>query len=290
MRLLAKKNRRATPRHRYDGNKSWIRPEGSLTRPCQILDLSRTGARLAVTDAYSLPDIFTLILSRNSSGGSYPARVKWRRGTEVGAEFFKADTYSVSHSRVDAPKANPSSTSRLTVNAPTDNSSSASRLTADSPRTNSSPSSRLTADASSAGCMSTSRSTSDPQGAVNPRGNEGEKSANSIFSRSLHIRPQQPDVAKGSARKVVEGISTDKAKIEAHHSLPSIGGQVGRSDRERPSKKRLDLSRLQQKLGPAHIGLIHALKDIDPESPHGRELASIINSLDKATDQQRFAT
>jgi PilZ domain-containing protein len=55
-------------------------------RQCQVLDLSRTGVRLTVTNAHSLSNTFTLILSRNSSG--LPARVKWRRGTEVGAEFL----------------------------------------------------------------------------------------------------------------------------------------------------------------------------------------------------------
>jgi hypothetical protein len=43
----------------------------------------------------------------------------------------------------------------------------------------------------------------------------------------------------------------------------------------------MDLSRLQKKLGPDHAALIHALKDIDPETPDGQELASIIESLDE---------
>jgi PilZ domain-containing protein len=288
MRWFAKKNRRATPRYRYDGNNSWIRPEGSLTRPCRVLDLSRTGVRLAVTNPYSLPDIFTLLLSKNSSGGCYSACVKWRRGTEVGAEFFETHSSSVSHSTADAPRANPSSASRLTVNTPRVNSSSASRLTADAPSVNSYSTSRLIADATSTNSFSASRLTSDPHRSVKPPG-EGEKSANPMSTSSLHSRAQQPDVAKQSARQAVDGISTDKAKVEGHHPLSSIGGQVDRSDQEKDSQKRLDLSRLEKKLGPDHIGLIHALKDVDPDSPHGRELASIIKGLDKTSDQQCFA-
>jgi hypothetical protein len=251
---FVKENRRAAPRHRYDGDNTWIRPGGSLTRQCQVLDLSRTGVRLAVTNADNLPNTFTLILSKNSS--ERPARVTWRRGTEVGAEFFKADSSSVSRSTADAARANPSSTSRLTVDAPRANSSSASRLTADAPR------------------------------AVKPREAEGQKSENLMSTLSLRTQTQQPDVAKlkADARKVVGSISGDKAKTEAHRQITDIGGQVDRADQEKNSKKRMDLSRLQKKLGPKHVALIHALKDVDPESPHGQELASIIEGLDETCD------
>jgi hypothetical protein len=37
---------------------------------------------------------------------------------------------------------------------------------------------------------------------------------------------------------------------------------------------------LQNKLGPDFVALVHALEGIDPESPDGQELASIIESLD----------
>jgi hypothetical protein len=221
---FVKENRRAAPRHRYDDNNTWIRLGGSLTRPCQVLDLSRTGVRLTVTNAHSLPNTFTLILSKNSSGR--PARVKWRRGTEVGAEFFRA------------------------------NSSSASRLTADAPR------------------------------AVKPRGGEGQKSENLMSTLSSQAQVQQQDVAKlkADARRVVGSISGDKAKTEADCQITDLGEQLDRADQEKNSKKRLDLSRLQKTLGPEHVALVHALKDVDPESPHGQELASMIESLDESRD------
>lgn len=92
---FVKKNRRAAPRHQYDGNNARVRLEGSLTRPCQV--------RLTVTNAHSLPNTFTLILSKNSGG--CPARVKWQRGNEVGAEFFRADSSSASRLTAGAPGA-----------------------------------------------------------------------------------------------------------------------------------------------------------------------------------------
>jgi hypothetical protein len=195
-----------------------------LTRPCQVLDLSRTGVRLTVTNAHSLPNTFTLMLSK-SSGGYRPARVRWRHGNEVGAEFFTADSTSVSQSTADAPRA------------------------------------------------------------VEPRG-ESQKSEDLMPTLSLPARAQEPHgfKLKPDARGVGGSISGDKAKNEAHCQMADSGAQLDRTDQTKNGKKRMDLSRLQKKLGPKHIALIHALKDIDPESPVGQELASIIESLDETSD------
>jgi PilZ domain len=85
-RLSAKniENRRA--RRRGYNNSAWIRLEDSFgIRRCQLLDISRTGVRLAMADPDKIPKTFILLLSKNSAG--YRARVKWRRGTQIGAEF-----------------------------------------------------------------------------------------------------------------------------------------------------------------------------------------------------------
>jgi hypothetical protein len=153
-----------------------------------------------------------------SSGGYRPARVKWRRGNEVGAEFFTADSASVSQSTADAPRA------------------------------------------------------------VKPRG--------VMSTLSLHAQAQEPHVftSEADARGLGGGISGDKAKNEAHCQMADSSARLDRTDQTKSRKKRMDLSRLQKKLGPKHIALIHALKDIDPESVHGQELASIIESLDETSD------
>ncbi len=87
---FAKNDHRAARRHRCDHNDTRIQSEGPSSGECQILDLSQTGARLAVMNAESFPDTFVLILSKNRTGR--PARVIWRRGSEIGAEFFIADS------------------------------------------------------------------------------------------------------------------------------------------------------------------------------------------------------
>jgi hypothetical protein len=77
-------NRRA-PRRGYNGN-AWIRQEDRFgVHECRVLDLSRSGARLAVVDACRIPERFVLFLAKNDRG--LQARVKWRRGTQIGAEF-----------------------------------------------------------------------------------------------------------------------------------------------------------------------------------------------------------
>jgi hypothetical protein len=67
---------------------AWIRFEDSFgARRCQLLDLSRTGARVAIADANKIPDKFVFLSSKRGAG--YPARVKWRRGTQIGIEFLR---------------------------------------------------------------------------------------------------------------------------------------------------------------------------------------------------------
>jgi hypothetical protein len=48
-----------------------------------VIDLSQTGARLSIEG--DITKSFALLLSRNSAGRK--ARIKWRRGNQVGIEF-----------------------------------------------------------------------------------------------------------------------------------------------------------------------------------------------------------
>ena len=67
---------------------AWIRPNGGFAlRPCKILNVSSLGVLIAVDDVESVSDTFRLLNARNASTGRR-ARVKWRRGKQIGAEFF----------------------------------------------------------------------------------------------------------------------------------------------------------------------------------------------------------
>ena len=68
---------------------AWIRRQtGSFeAEPCRVLDVSRTGVRLEAANAYSIPKKFLLLFAKDDAG--HNATVKWRRGTQIGAEFSK---------------------------------------------------------------------------------------------------------------------------------------------------------------------------------------------------------
>lgn len=84
--LKDRQTRRAS-RRGYNDN-VWIRFDGSFgSRDCQLLDISRTGVRLTTANAEEIPETFVLLLSKNGAG--YRVRAKWRRGTEIGAEFVE---------------------------------------------------------------------------------------------------------------------------------------------------------------------------------------------------------
>ena len=53
---------------------------------CVVRDISAKGARLRVPDAGAVPSEFELLLK--NSGEARPARVRWRKGVEVGVSFM----------------------------------------------------------------------------------------------------------------------------------------------------------------------------------------------------------
>jgi Flp pilus assembly pilin Flp len=82
--VLQNDNRRV-PRRVCDTS-AWIRPEGFFKpRECRVLDFSDLGVRLTLVDAHRIPDRLTVFLTKNSAGRK--ARVKWRHGTQIGAEY-----------------------------------------------------------------------------------------------------------------------------------------------------------------------------------------------------------
>ena len=83
---------------RYPGNKrraarvksgatAWLRLDGGFAmRPCQLLDVSDTGVRIAVDPSMRVPNDFVIVLSQGGQGRR--AHVKWRNATQVGAQFI----------------------------------------------------------------------------------------------------------------------------------------------------------------------------------------------------------
>jgi hypothetical protein len=70
------------------GEPGWIRQDGGFAkRPCTVLDISDTGVRLKVSSDQTVPSIFNFVLAKTGGLGRR-TRVKWKRGNEIGAEFF----------------------------------------------------------------------------------------------------------------------------------------------------------------------------------------------------------
>jgi hypothetical protein len=81
------KDARRSPRRRA-GSKAWIRADGGFSvRPCKIADLSATGVRLVLDTPQAVSGQFNLLFTRDAGLGRR-CRVRWRRGTQLGAEFL----------------------------------------------------------------------------------------------------------------------------------------------------------------------------------------------------------
>ena len=102
----------------------------------------------------------------------------------------------------------------------------------------------------------------------------------------LYAHVQQPDMVKlkADAQKVVSIIGSDKAKSQTYCQMSDLNGQIGEANEEQNSKKVEALSKkvseLEKKLGPEYAALANSLKDVDPNSPEGAEISSILETLD----------
>lgn len=80
------KDRRKTKR-RAMGSQGWVRLEGSFgIRSCKVIETSNTGVRISLDRSDGTIDEFTLMANRADHAGRR-AKVRWRRGQQVGAEF-----------------------------------------------------------------------------------------------------------------------------------------------------------------------------------------------------------
>ena len=108
-----------------------------------------------------------------------------------------------------------------------------------------------------------------------------------ISTAPLYAQRQQQDIAKlkADARNVVGIIGGDKAKTQAYCQILDVTAQL---NREKDSKKTKALSQkidqLQKQLGPEFRALLNGIIRVDLNSPDGREVLSIINTLNQSCD------
>ena len=112
-----------------------------------------------------------------------------------------------------------------------------------------------------------------------------------ISTAPLYAQRQQQDVAKlrADARNVVGTIAGDKAKTQTYCQMLDLRDQLEEADEKKDRKKAKTLSeridQLQKQLGPEFVTLINRLKHIDLGSPDGREIDSIIVSLEQSCEK-----
>jgi hypothetical protein len=77
---------RKKPRRQFHYYASLLIEGAPSPLPCEIVDISETGARLVIESECDLPERFVLLLSRSGEARRM-CKVAWRDGLTVGVEF-----------------------------------------------------------------------------------------------------------------------------------------------------------------------------------------------------------
>src|SRR6516164_1448336 len=108
-----------------------------------------------------------------------------------------------------------------------------------------------------------------------------------ISTAPLYGQRQQQNVAKlrADARNVVGAIANDKAKTQTYCQILDLARQLAQATQEKDRKKAKTLvermDQLQKQLAE-FVALSNIIKQVDLNSPDGREIALIIQSLDQS--------
>jgi hypothetical protein len=95
-----------------------------------------------------------------------------------------------------------------------------------------------------------------------------------------------PDLAKlkAEAQNVVSIIKGDKAKTDVYCQINDLGEQIDGADQKKAEALSQQVIELEKKLGPEYSVLVNDLKNVDPNSPEGRDIDSILAPLDDSCD------
>jgi hypothetical protein len=110
-----------------------------------------------------------------------------------------------------------------------------------------------------------------------------------VFSAAVYAQgaPQQnaPKPTRAAVQKVVQIISTDKAKTAAYCQMAMINDQMAEANEKKDQKALERLSaqadQLADKLGPEYIDVMQGLDQVDENSPEGKQFAALFEQLDK---------
>jgi hypothetical protein len=107
-----------------------------------------------------------------------------------------------------------------------------------------------------------------------------------ISAAPAYVQDQQPNAAKlkADAQKVVSMLQGDKTKARVYCQINALDEQIAEADRKNEEKKAEALAEqvteLEKKLGPEYFALVLDLNRVNPNSPVGQEIDSMLASLD----------
>ena len=94
-----------------------------------------------------------------------------------------------------------------------------------------------------------------------------------------------PKPTKADVQKVVQIITSDKAKTQVYCDLDKLYDQMQTADQNNDSKTVEALGKqadaMTNKLGPEYSKMMDGLDQVDPNSNEGKELVAILSGLDK---------
>ena len=94
-----------------------------------------------------------------------------------------------------------------------------------------------------------------------------------------------PKATKADAERVVKIISGDKAKTQQFCELAKLDDQIGAAEAKKDTKKvealTLQLSSMEQKLGPEYMSFMDGVQQVDPNSAEGKDIGAVLDGLDK---------
>jgi len=107
----------------------------------------------------------------------------------------------------------------------------------------------------------------------------------SAFAAMPAIAQAQAAPTKADVQKVVQIISSDKAKTAYYCDIAKLEDEMSQLDEKKDQKKAEELSKqadtLGQKIGPEYVKLMAGLEQVDPDSKEGKDMSSALEQLDK---------
>jgi hypothetical protein len=96
--------------------------------------------------------------------------------------------------------------------------------------------------------------------------------------------PAGPKPSKAEVQKLVDGIKADKAKSDQYCNMMKLYDEAAQAEEKKDQKKVDDLTKqadeVGKKLGQDYEKVMTGLQNVDPSTPEGQELSTILDSLD----------